>query len=106
MPPTILMLPTTRPLVGSIEMEGPALPPVRRCVGAAFAQFEMRLIIRAILERVVLRPANRTAERPRIRNITIAPQHGCRVVVERRLEADASEPLEPVAASSSRAQSP
>jgi cytochrome P450 len=55
---------------------------VRRCIGASFAQFEMRVIIRTILERVRLRAANRRPERSKLRNVTAAPAHGCRVVVE------------------------
>ena len=58
---------------------------VRRCIGASFAQFEMRVMIRAILECADLRAADPKPERPKIRNITIAPAHGCRVVLERRL---------------------
>jgi cytochrome P450 family 135 len=61
---------------------------VRRCIGASFAQFEMRVIIRAILERAELRAADPAPERPRIRNITTAPAHGCRVVLERPLRRD------------------
>jgi cytochrome P450 family 135 len=57
---------------------------VRRCIGASFAQFEMRVIIRAILERAELRAADSAPERPRLRNITVAPAHGCRVVLERK----------------------
>ncbi len=55
---------------------------VRRCIGASFAQFEMRLIMRSILERAELRAANPAPERPKLRNITIAPARGCRVVLE------------------------
>jgi hypothetical protein len=62
---------------------------VRRCIGASFAQFEMRVIIRAILERADLRAADSAPERPRIRNITIAPERGCRVVLKRPLRAGA-----------------
>ena len=58
---------------------------MRRCIGASFAQFEMRIIIRAILERAQLRAADRAPERPRVRNITITPARGCRVVLERPL---------------------
>jgi len=66
---------------------------VRRCIGAAFAQLEMRVIIRAILERAVLRAADPRPERPRLRNITVAPARGCRVMVDRRLpRATAGEP--------------
>jgi cytochrome P450 len=58
---------------------------VRRCIGASFAQFEMRVIIRAIVERAELRAAKPAAERPRLRNITIAPARGCMVVLDRPL---------------------
>jgi cytochrome P450 len=59
---------------------------VRRCIGASFAQFEMRVVIRAILERAELRAADPAPERPRVRNITSAPARGCRVVLERPLQ--------------------
>jgi cytochrome P450 family 135 len=55
---------------------------VRRCIGAAFAQFEMRVIIRTILERARLRAASPRRERSKLRNVTSAPARGCRVVVE------------------------
>jgi cytochrome P450 len=58
---------------------------VRRCIGASFAQFEMRVIIRAILEHAELRAADPEPERPKPRNITVAPAHGCRVVLRARL---------------------
>lgn len=56
---------------------------VRRCIGAAFAQYEMRVVITAILERVELRAARSRPERVALRNITLAPSRGGRVVVER-----------------------
>jgi cytochrome P450 len=56
---------------------------VRRCIGASFAQLEMRVIIRTILERTVLRPSSTRPERSKLRNVTAAPNHGCRVVLER-----------------------
>ena len=55
---------------------------VRRCIGASFAQFEMRVIIRTILERVQLRAVSPRGERSKLRNVTAAPARGCRVVVE------------------------
>jgi cytochrome P450 family 135 len=58
---------------------------VRRCIGASFAQFEMRVVIRAILERAELRAPSAAPESPRVRNITSAPAHGCRVVLARPL---------------------
>jgi cytochrome P450 family 135 len=58
---------------------------VRRCLGAAFAQEEMRIVLREIATRADLRPASQAAERPRMRNVTIAPEHEARVVLERPL---------------------
>ena len=55
---------------------------VRRCIGAAFAQFEMRVVMRTILERVRLRPARPRRERSKLRAVTAAPRGGCRVVVD------------------------
>lgn len=55
---------------------------VRRCIGAAFAQFEMRVIIQTILERARLRTASPRRERSKLRNVTSAPARGCRVVLE------------------------
>lgn len=55
---------------------------VRRCIGASFAQFEMRVIMRTILERTRLRAADRRPERSKLRNVTAAPSRGCRVVLE------------------------
>ena len=58
---------------------------VRRCIGASFAQFEMRVIMRTILERAQLRAVSQRPERSKLRNVTAAPARGCRVVLERRL---------------------
>jgi cytochrome P450 len=58
---------------------------VRRCVGAAFAQYEMRVILRTILERAELSAPDPRPERVKIRNVTLAPGGGCRVVLKRRL---------------------
>jgi cytochrome P450 len=58
---------------------------VRRCLGAAFAQEEMRIVLREIAARADLRPADSKPERPRMRNVTIAPEHEARVVLERPL---------------------
>jgi cytochrome P450 len=58
---------------------------VRRCIGAAFAEYEMRTILREFVERAELRPASPRPERVRVRNITLAPAKGTRVVLERRL---------------------
>jgi cytochrome P450 len=74
---------------------------VRRCVGAAFAQYEMRIVLRTILERADLRAADPGPERVKLRNITLAPGQGCRVVLEqpprpaRRQMSAAAEPALP-----------
>jgi cytochrome P450 len=56
----------------------------RRCLGASFAQMEMRIVLRRILERTSLRLIARRPERAQFRAITLAPKHGVRVSLERR----------------------
>lgn len=58
---------------------------IRRCIGAAFAEYEMRTILREFVERVELRPVDPEPERVKVRNITLAPARNTRVVLERRL---------------------
>ncbi|HEY3491816.1 MAG TPA: cytochrome P450, partial [Solirubrobacterales bacterium] len=58
---------------------------IRRCIGAAFAEYEMRTILREFVERTELRPASPKPEKVRVRNITLAPAKGTRVVLDRRL---------------------
>ena len=54
---------------------------VRRCLGAAFAEMEMRVALAEILRRRVLRPAPGTrAERVARRNVTFSPAGGTLVV--------------------------
>jgi cytochrome P450 len=60
---------------------------VRRCIGAAFAQYEMRIVLKAILEQAELTAPDQRAERIKIRNITLAPGKGCRVTLRRPLRA-------------------
>jgi len=55
---------------------------VRRCLGAAFAQYEMRVVLSTILRRADLRAERPEPEPARIRNITLAPERGARVVLE------------------------
>jgi cytochrome P450 len=64
---------------------------VRRCLGAAFAQEEMRVVLREIVSRADLRAVSARDERAVMRNITIAPKDGARVVLERPLRAVRSE---------------
>jgi cytochrome P450 len=58
---------------------------VRRCIGAAFAEYEMRIVLRAILERADLSAPDQKPERVKVRNITLAPGRGTRVRLDRPL---------------------
>jgi cytochrome P450 family 135 len=60
---------------------------VRRCLGATFAQEEMRIVLREIATRAELRPIRRRDERPRMRNVTIAPHGDAGVVLKAPLRA-------------------
>ena len=53
---------------------------VRRCIGAAFAEMEMRVALAEILRCRTLRPAADRAERVGRRNVTFSPKHGTRLV--------------------------
>jgi cytochrome P450 len=55
----------------------------RRCLGASFAQMEMRIVIRRVLERTALRPAQSRLDEVQFRGITLAPRDGVRVVQDR-----------------------
>jgi cytochrome P450 family 135 len=55
---------------------------VRRCIGAAFAQYEMRIALREMFERVHLRAVDQRPEDMRPRNVTLAPARGALVVQE------------------------
>jgi cytochrome P450 len=57
---------------------------MRRCIGAAFAELEMRTVLDEVLSRFDLRPATGRPERVARRNVTFSPRHGTRVVVRRR----------------------
>jgi cytochrome P450 len=57
----------------------------RRCLGAAFAQLEMRLVLQTVLRRTRLRTTRRRPDVPRPRHITLVPSRGVPVVLERRL---------------------
>jgi cytochrome P450 family 135 len=58
---------------------------VRRCIGAAFAEYEMRMILREFVERADLRAGGPEPEKVKIRNITLVPAKGARVVLQRPL---------------------
>ncbi len=60
----------------------------RRCLGASFAQLEMKIVIRAVLERCELSPGGEGAEKTRRRSITISPARGGRVKLRNRVAAE------------------
>ena len=54
---------------------------VRRCLGAAFAQFEMAVVLRELVRRHQIAPANPASERNYRRAITETPRHDAEVVL-------------------------
>jgi cytochrome P450 family 135 len=54
---------------------------VRRCLGAAFAQFEMQVVLRELVKRHEVRPTRPASERPFRRAITETPRHDAEVVL-------------------------
>jgi cytochrome P450 family 135 len=56
----------------------------RRCLGGAFAQLEMRVVLRTILSRAELRPATDRAEPIVRRNVTLSPRNGTPAVLAER----------------------
>jgi cytochrome P450 len=56
----------------------------RRCLGAAFAEFEMRTVLPTILARAELQPASDGPEPIVRRNVTLAPKHGTPAVLVAR----------------------
>jgi cytochrome P450 len=57
---------------------------VRRCLGASFAQFEMKVVLRELVSRLDIRAARPQPERRVRRAIVFAPARGGEIVVERR----------------------
>jgi cytochrome P450 family 135 len=56
----------------------------RRCIGAAFAATEARLVLRQILKRTEIRAASPKLEEVQMRIITMTPRNGTRIVLEHR----------------------
>jgi cytochrome P450 len=56
----------------------------RRCLGATFAQVEMRVVLREILRAVDLETTPAPGERPRVKLVTLAPHRGARIRVGAR----------------------
>jgi cytochrome P450 family 135 len=71
---------------------------VRRCLGATFALFEMKTVLRAIAREAALRPARQESERIARRVITLVPGRGAEVVMEPRRSHSHPEPAAPAKA--------
>lgn len=63
---------------------------VRRCLGATFAQVEMRTVLREVLRKVELAPTTAPDEAVRVRHVTLVPQRGAVASVRRHLTAEDS----------------
>jgi cytochrome P450 family 135 len=62
----------------------------RRCLGASFASFEMRVVIKRVLERATLAPVGRRPERGVRQGIIFVPKRGARAVLSERRPAPAA----------------
>ena len=58
---------------------------VRRCIGAAFAQLEIKTVLRTVLRHVRLSAPDSAPELQRSRHVTLVPSNETTVVVESRL---------------------
>ncbi|HEU4907041.1 MAG TPA: cytochrome P450 [Solirubrobacterales bacterium] len=58
---------------------------VRRCIGASFAEYEMKVVLREFLQRAELSAPDPKPEKVKVRNITLAPGKGTRVRLDRPL---------------------
>ena len=65
---------------------------IRRCLGASFALFEMKVVIPTILRRVELETAAPAPERIRRRAITFAPENDALVIVRGKRSAAGASP--------------
>ncbi len=52
---------------------------IRRCLGAAFAEFEMRVVLETVLRQRLLEPVSSRPEPVARRNVTFSPRNGTRV---------------------------
>jgi cytochrome P450 len=53
----------------------------RRCLGASFAQLEMKLVLKALFSQAAVLPAQQGMETPRRRAITISPRSGATILL-------------------------
>ena len=59
----------------------------RRCLGAAFAATEMRVVLGELLRRVDLDTTDHPGERARLRHVTLVPRDGARVRISAKVPA-------------------
>jgi cytochrome P450 family 110 len=71
---------------------------VRRCIGQALAQFEMKLVLATILSRYQLALASQKPEPPQRRGVSLAPSTGIKMVITG--ERKSQKPLAPLATTS------
>ncbi len=57
---------------------------IRRCIGAAFATMEMRVVLRTLLRHYIISPSSARDERWQSRGVAIAPARGARVRIQPR----------------------
>jgi cytochrome P450 len=69
---------------------------VRRCIGASFALFEMRVVIQRVVERAALAAVEAEPDAIQRRGITLVPEHGVKVRQDR--------PPQPASAPAAEAQ--
>ena len=55
---------------------------VRRCLGASFAQLEMKVVLREVLTSTGLRATSQRPEKPKRKRFTLAPAEGAVAIVE------------------------
>ncbi len=65
---------------------------VRRCLGAAFAEFEMKVVLREVVGRCALEGVDPNPQRIARRNITLSPRDGTPVVVRSRRDSAVGAP--------------
>ncbi len=58
----------------------------RHCIGSSLSMMAIKVILKTVLSRAELRPDRPEGEAVVRRNFTLGPEHGSRVVMERRLE--------------------
>ncbi len=59
----------------------------RRCLGAAFASTEMRIVLAEVLRRTELQTTAARAEPAKVRHVTLVPGRGARITVNRQVAA-------------------